>query len=118
MPWVDEELCNGCGLCVEECPVDTIVMNDDVADIEMADCIRCGICHDICPTEAIKHDRLKVPEEVRANVVKTEALMEACEEYLGDPRERQKCLVRTVRHFENMKMIAEKTLAELEKLMK
>ena len=118
MPWVDEELCNGCGLCVEECPVDTIVMNGDVADIEMADCIRCGICHDICPTEAIKHDRLKVPEEVRANVVKTEALMEACEKYLGDPRERQKCLARTVRHFENMKMIAEKTLAELEKLMK
>jgi len=116
MPWVDVELCTGCGVCVEECPVDTIVMNDDFAEIYMDDCIRCGICHAICPTEAIKHDKLKIPETVQANVAKTLEWMAACEKYLGSPVERQKCLVRTVRHFENMKEIAEKTLEEIAKL--
>jgi len=116
MPWVDEELCNGCGLCVEECPVDTIEIYDDVAEIYMDECIRCGICHTICPTEAIKHDRLKIPEIVKTNVAKTQEWMAECEKYLGSPEERQKCLVRTVRHFENMKEIAERTLEEIAKL--
>ena len=26
MPWVDKNECTGCGICVEECPVDTISM--------------------------------------------------------------------------------------------
>lgn len=116
MPWVDEELCTGCGLCVEECPVDTIVMKDDVAEILNDDCIRCGICHSICPAEAVKHDRMKIPDEIKANVAKTQKWMAACEKYLGRPEEQQKCLKRSMRHFENMKEIAEKTLEELAKM--
>ena len=33
MPWVAKDMCIGCGICVEECPVDAIVMEDDVAEI-------------------------------------------------------------------------------------
>ena len=116
MPWVDSDLCTGCGLCVDECPVDIITMNDDVAEIDMDGCIRCGICHDICPVDAIKHDRLKMPEEVHANVAKTQEWMAACEKYLDDSQAGQKCLKRAVRHFENIQMAAEKTIEELKKL--
>lgn len=118
MPWVDDELCNGCGLCVEECPVDTIVMRDDVAEIDMSDCIRCGICHDICPTGAVRHDREKISQEVKANVEKTKKNMDACEKYLGDSQEKRKCLMRSIRHFENVRMVAEKTLEDIDQLRK
>ena len=117
MPWVDDELCDGCGVCVEECPVDTIVMKCDVAEIDMSDCIRCGTCHSVCPSEAIRHDKEKIPEEVRVNVEKIKRNMDACEQYFGDPRERQKCLARSIRHYENVRIVAEKTVKELEKLM-
>ena len=31
MPWVDEEKCVACGVCVEECPVEAIAMEDVAA---------------------------------------------------------------------------------------
>ena len=35
MPWIDEISCNGCGICVDECPVDTIYMEGEKAEINM-----------------------------------------------------------------------------------
>lgn len=35
MPWIDENGCIGCGICVDECPVDTIYMEDDKAIVDM-----------------------------------------------------------------------------------
>ncbi|MCK4423785.1 MAG: 4Fe-4S binding protein [Candidatus Omnitrophica bacterium] len=35
MPWVDKSKCTGCGRCVEECPVDTIAMEDDFYLLEI-----------------------------------------------------------------------------------
>jgi len=72
MPWVNEDLCVSCGVCVDDCPVGAItlkenqkaVINDDV-------CIRCGRCHEICPEEAVRHDGERIPEEVAANTEKT-----------------------------------------------
>ena len=118
MPWVAEERCIGCGICVEECPVDAIVMENDVAAIDMSDCIHCGICHDVCDQEAVRHDSEKVPDEVKANVEETRYFMEACEKYLGDATEQQKCLSRMIKHFNKEKMVAEKTIEELELLHK
>ncbi|MFO7956562.1 MAG: 4Fe-4S binding protein, partial [Candidatus Brocadiia bacterium] len=63
MPWVSEEMCVGCGVCVEECPVDAIAMVDDVARINEEECIRCGHCHDVCPQEAVRHDSERIPQE-------------------------------------------------------
>ena len=31
MPWIDKNECIGCGICVEECPVDTIYMDNEHA---------------------------------------------------------------------------------------
>jgi len=43
--------------------------------------------------------------------------MEACARYLGDEKEKFKCLERMKKHFNKEKIIAEKTLKELEALV-
>jgi ferredoxin len=116
MPWVDRNICIGCGICVEECPVDTIVMEDDVAEIHMDKCIHCGKCHDACEQEAVRHDSEKRADRIKGNVEETKYFMEACEKYLGDAEERQKCLNRMIKHFTNEKIIAEKTIREIDLL--
>jgi len=30
MPWVNEEMCVGCGVCVDDCPVGAITLKEDV----------------------------------------------------------------------------------------
>lgn len=116
MPWIDEEKCIGCEVCVEQCPVGAIVMHNETARIDMTGCIHCGVCHDVCPEGAVRHDSEKVPEEIRANVEMTEAFMQACASHLGDDNEKYKCLHRMMKHFERQKRIAEKTLEELRRL--
>ena len=116
MPWINVEDCNGCGICVEQCPVNTIAMKNEEAEIDMDGCIRCGICHDICPQDAVKHDSEKVPEIIDMNVVMTKKNVELCAQYLGNEQEGIKCLNRMIKHFNRKKMIAERTLEALEKL--
>jgi uncharacterized protein (DUF362 family)/NAD-dependent dihydropyrimidine dehydrogenase PreA subunit len=50
---VVNELCIGCGLCIDSCPAQTIVEVEGRARIELGDCIRCYCCHEICPERAI-----------------------------------------------------------------
>ncbi|AAB90887.1 ferredoxin (fdx-3) [Archaeoglobus fulgidus DSM 4304] len=49
---VDASLCDGCGTCVDECPVGAIELND-YAHVDEEICTECGACVDVCPTEAI-----------------------------------------------------------------
>lgn len=114
MPWVDKNDCSGCGICVEECPVDAILLVDEKAEINMEECIRCGVCHSVCSEEAVRHDSEKIPEMVSANVATTERYMEACASYLESPEEKRKCLKRMMKHFNNERVVAEKTLEKLQ----
>ena len=114
MPWVDKNECVGCGVCVEECPVDAISLVDEIAEINMDECIRCGNCHEVCPQEAVKHDSERIPEEVEANVEKVKGYMS----HFDNEPEKQACLKRSTNFFKFKKAVAEKTLKQLERLKK
>lgn len=49
------DLCNGCGICLRECPVDAI--SGEPKELHVIDqelCTHCRICYDVCPTGAIE----------------------------------------------------------------
>ena len=103
MPWIDKDECTECGMCVEECPVETIYMENEKAEINMTNCIRCGKCHDVCPVDAVRHDSEKIPDEVSANTLWAKNCMNACAEYSGDDEEKQQCLNRIIKYFNKEK---------------
>jgi ferredoxin len=49
-----QELCSGCGMCVDVCPRAVFGLGEDVASIaDLNACIECGACSKNCPTGAI-----------------------------------------------------------------
>jgi len=52
---IDKNLCDGCGTCVDECPVGAIELND-TATVDEDMCTDCGSCIDVCPNNAIMLD--------------------------------------------------------------
>ncbi len=55
-PKIKKEECTGCGTCVEECPVEAIIIDEDedCAVVDEEECVDCGVCTESCPVEAIK----------------------------------------------------------------
>ena len=113
MPWVNQEMCTGCGTCVEECPVGAITLGEqDLARIDEQECIRCGRCHDVCPEEAVRHDGERVPQEVEANLQWVSRLMG----HFETDEEKQGLVERMVRFFHKERKVAELTLERLRSL--
>ncbi len=54
---VDEEICTGCGICVEVCPYEARVLNEKkrIAEVNEALCAGCGACIAACPSNASIH---------------------------------------------------------------
>jgi electron transport complex protein RnfB len=50
---VDEDLCTGCGICVERCNMDAVTLEDNISHVNKARCIGCGVCVPTCTSEAI-----------------------------------------------------------------
>ncbi len=112
MPWVKQEDCVGCGICVEECPVDAISIENEKAYITMEECIRCGKCHDVCPQNAVRHDSEKIPLEVESNIEETHKLMKCFE----SKEEKRQFLERMIKHFNKQKVVAEKTIEKINRI--
>lgn len=51
--FVDRERCNGCGLCVEVCPADTLSIVEGKAAVTGDRSLSCGQCAAVCPVGAI-----------------------------------------------------------------
>jgi len=110
MPWVNKELCTGCGACVEECPVDVIELKaDGFAEINEAECVRCGRCHDVCPQQAVRHDGERIPQDVVENLRWVRRLLG----HFKDPREQSAFMQRMARFFNKQKKVSEQTLAAI-----
>jgi heterodisulfide reductase subunit A len=55
--FVDEEICVGCGQCVEVCTYKATTLDEKkkVASVNEAICEGCGACAATCPSKAMKH---------------------------------------------------------------
>ena len=58
---IDQDLCNGCGLCVKVCPAKTISMQDGKAVVTGTYSMGCGHCEAVCPTGAVRVNALEAP---------------------------------------------------------
>ncbi len=113
MPWVNQEMCNGCGICIDECPVEAITLNEmNKAQIDEESCIRCAKCHDVCPEEAVRHDSEKIPEQVEENLVKTRRLLK----YYDNSADQQAFIERMIRYFNKERKVTEFTIEKLKAL--
>ncbi len=54
---VDEEICTGCGVCVEVCAYKARELNEitKIAEVNEALCVGCGACISACPSNASIH---------------------------------------------------------------
>jgi ferredoxin len=61
--YIDPSVCDGCGDCIDVCPVDCI---DGKAKyihmIDEFDCTKCGKCSEVCPTNAVVRTTGRLPK--------------------------------------------------------
>ncbi len=52
-PTIRKNLCIGCGICKNNCPVDAIEIKNQKATIDKTKCIKCYCCQEFCPKKAV-----------------------------------------------------------------
>jgi heterodisulfide reductase subunit A len=73
--YIIEEKCNGCGICAQKCPIETVdLFNEDLGKrsaiyvkypqavplkytIDREKCIGCGTCAEVCKANAVEYDQ-------------------------------------------------------------
>ena len=51
---IDAALCKGCGICVERCQMEAIIVDDKSFRVDLDRCIGCGLCVTKCKPQAVK----------------------------------------------------------------
>ncbi|HAM36121.1 MAG TPA: ferredoxin [Elusimicrobia bacterium] len=110
MPWIKQEICDGCTTCVGQCPATAISIREHMkAWIHDDRCIHCGTCQEVCPKGAARPDHERLPSDVEANVRKVKSLMQR----RHNPCMREKSLRCVVDYYETQRRLAETTLRKL-----
>ncbi len=52
-PEVNPDICTGCGICIDLCPMGAIILVNGAAFIDSGQCNNCRLCESECPLEAI-----------------------------------------------------------------
>lgn len=72
---IDAEECKGCGLCVEVCPPEVLLISEALnrmgyhpAEYKGVDCTGCGVCFYVCPEPAAMtvYKRIEIYEQVHS----------------------------------------------------
>ncbi|MFC1949996.1 4Fe-4S binding protein [Chloroflexota bacterium] len=51
---IDPEKCEGCGRCLEACPIDAVSgEKKQLHTIDQSKCVKCGACYDVCRFNAV-----------------------------------------------------------------
>ena len=53
VPFIKNDVCKRCRVCVECCPVDAITLGKEMSIIDNAKCVKCFCCYEMCPHRAI-----------------------------------------------------------------
>jgi Pyruvate/2-oxoacid:ferredoxin oxidoreductase delta subunit len=64
----DADTCEACGLCIERCQMDALLMKDDRIEMDIDRCIGCGLCVSTCPTDSIR--LVRKPEDEQPEIPK------------------------------------------------
>ncbi len=73
---VDPDLCEGCEVCADRCPMDAFSFPSTTAQVDKNRCIGCGLCVTTCPSGALTlvrkalQDQPEVPEKTRDTYLK------------------------------------------------
>ena len=68
-PVIDQSKCNGCGLCVNVCSYNALILIDNVITIlEATECNWCTLCEAVCNTGAISCPFEIVLENFKDNI--------------------------------------------------
>lgn len=68
---VDEEVCLGCGICLDRCKFGALDLDGDLLRVDLTNCVGCGLCVPACPEKALKLVRRREgevplpPEDIR-----------------------------------------------------
>jgi Na+-translocating ferredoxin:NAD+ oxidoreductase RNF subunit RnfB len=67
---VDEDKCNGCGLCIDRCPMSALVIKENgIPEVIQGRCLGCGLCTTVCAAESLalaRRSEEDIPEVPRS----------------------------------------------------